>query len=73
MIIYREGREVQVAAARVTRPWFVTGGATPETVPTIAKAGGRRFVAVRWLTEAADPEAAARQLRQMIERSRLTP
>jgi thiamine-phosphate pyrophosphorylase len=48
-------------------PWFVTGGATPETIPAMAAAGARRFVVVRYLTEAADPEAAARRLRLVID------
>ncbi|HET6964502.1 MAG TPA: thiamine phosphate synthase [Acidimicrobiales bacterium] len=49
-------------------PWFVTGGATPETIPAMAEAGARRFVAVRYLTESVDPEAAARRLRAAIDR-----
>jgi thiamine-phosphate pyrophosphorylase len=52
-------------AARV--PWFVTGGATPETVGPLVAAGARRFVAVRWLAEASDPEGAARALRRAID------
>jgi thiamine-phosphate pyrophosphorylase len=48
-------------------PWFVTGGATPETVPAMVAAGARRFVVVRWLTRAADPTAAASALRQAID------
>jgi thiamine-phosphate pyrophosphorylase len=54
------------AASRETRPWFVTGGVTPETVPAMAAAGARRFVVVRYLTEATDPEAAAARLRTAI-------
>lgn len=48
-------------------PWFVTGGATPETIPAMIAAGARRFVVVRYLTESADPEAAARELRLAID------
>lgn len=48
-------------------PWFVTGGATPHTIPAMAEAGARRFVAVRYLTESDDPEAAARRLRAVID------
>ncbi|MGH9120662.1 MAG: thiamine phosphate synthase [Acidimicrobiales bacterium] len=48
-------------------PWFVTGGVTPDGVPALAAAGARRFVVVRWLTEAADPESHARQLRVAID------
>ena len=55
------------AATHTTRPWFVTGGATPETVPAMAAAGARRFVVVRWLTEASDPEEAARHISRAID------
>ncbi len=48
-------------------PWFVTGGATPETILAMAAAGARRFVVVRYLTESDDPEAAARRLREVID------
>jgi thiamine-phosphate pyrophosphorylase len=51
------------------RPWFVTGGVTPDSVPALAAAGARRFVVVRYLTEAADPEAAARRLAAAITAS----
>ncbi|HEX7166020.1 MAG TPA: thiamine phosphate synthase [Acidimicrobiales bacterium] len=56
------------AASTTTRPWFVTGGVTPSTVGAMLDAGARRFVVVRWLTEAADPEANARELRAAIDR-----
>jgi len=55
------------AAANCDKPWFVTGGVTPETVPAMVSAGARRFVVVRWLTEASDPEGAARALRGAID------
>lgn len=64
------------AAATATRPWFVTGGAAPDTVASLVDAGARRFVAVRWLTESADPEGAARALRSAIDDAidvRVTP
>jgi len=57
------------AAAHALRPFFVTGGASPETVPAIVAAGGRRIVVVRWLTEAADPEQAARALSDALARA----
>lgn len=56
-------------AAALRRPVFVTGGVTPATVPGLAAAGVRHFVVVRWLTEAGDPHAAARELRDAIDRS----
>ncbi len=55
------------AATKETRPWFVTGGVTPETVPEMAAAGARRFVVVRYLTTATNPEAAAGRLRAAID------
>ncbi|MEN3315681.1 MAG: thiamine-phosphate pyrophosphorylase [Acidimicrobiaceae bacterium] len=57
------------AATRATVPWFVTGGVTPATVPAMVSAGARRFVVVRWLTEATDPRAAARALADAIDGS----
>ena len=59
---------LRYAAGTARRPWFVTGGVTPETVGAMLDAGARRFVVVRWLTEAADPEKAARALREVIDR-----
>ena len=56
-----------VAGSGPALPWFVTGGATPETIPTMAAAGARRFVVVRYLTESDDPEGAARRLRSVID------
>jgi thiamine-phosphate pyrophosphorylase len=55
------------AASAERRPWFVTGGVTPATVPAMAAAGARRFVVVRYLTESPDPGEAARQLRGAID------
>jgi thiamine-phosphate pyrophosphorylase len=60
---------VAYAAAHSPHPFFVTGGVTPDTVPGLAAAGARRFVVVRWLTEATDPEAAARAVRQAVDRA----
>jgi thiamine-phosphate pyrophosphorylase len=60
---------VRYAAERATRPWFVTGGVTPTTVPAMAAAGATRFVVVRYLTEAADPGANARRLRDAVDRA----
>jgi len=58
---------VTYARDHAHHPFFVTGGVTPETVPAIAAAGATRFVVVRWLTEAADPGANARSLREAID------
>jgi thiamine-phosphate pyrophosphorylase len=55
------------AASTTPHPFFVTGGVTPGTLPAMLEAGARRFVVVRDLTEADDPEAAARALRRIID------
>lgn len=54
------------AASVATRPFFVTGGVTPESLPAMLAAGARRFVVVRYLTESEDPEAGATALRRVI-------
>ncbi len=58
---------VRQAVARSPWPVWVTGGADPTTVGAMADAGARHFVVVRWLTEADDPGAHARELRRAIE------
>ena len=57
---------VTEAVRRAGRPVFVTGGVRPETVGGPVAAGARRFVVVRYVTEARDPEPAARALSQAI-------
>jgi thiamine-phosphate pyrophosphorylase len=58
---------ISQAVAQARRPVWVTGGASPTSVASMVAAGARHVVVVRWLTEAADPEAAARQLRHAID------
>lgn len=58
---------VSYASERTARPVFITGGVTPETLGAMVRAGGRRFVVVRYLTEADDPESRARAVRQALE------
>ena len=55
------------AAANVRTPWFAIGGLDAENAGEVAARGARRIVVVRALTEAADPEAAARALRERLE------
>ena len=56
-----------LATARAAVPVFVTGGVTPDKIPALAHAGARHFVVVRYLTEATDPQRAARVLRDAID------
>jgi thiamine-phosphate pyrophosphorylase len=48
------------------RPWFAIGGIDAGNLGQVLKAGARRVVVVRALTEAADPGAAAAELSGML-------
>jgi thiamine-phosphate pyrophosphorylase len=52
---------------RSPKPVFVTGGVNEHNVAGLVAAGLRRFVVVRALTEAPDPEAAARRIRVALD------
>src|SRR5881275_972478 len=62
-------RYLTYVVERSKTPWFVTGGVTPESVAMMAAAGARRFVVVRFLTEAEDAKANARTLRDAIDKA----
>jgi len=55
------------AAAHVTTPWFAIGGLDAGNVAEVTAHGARRIVVVRAIAGAADPEAAARALRESLE------
>ncbi|MGH9170378.1 MAG: thiamine phosphate synthase [Acidimicrobiales bacterium] len=59
----------QCSAHSPAMPFFVTGDARPDTVGPLAAAGARRFVAVRWLTQASDPRTAASRLAEAIDQA----
>ncbi|WP_459962888.1 thiamine phosphate synthase [Nocardia sp. IFM 10818] len=48
------------------RPWFAIGGIDDEHLQEVLSAGATRVVVVRAITEARDPEAAARALKQRL-------
>ena len=52
---------------RSDRPVFVTGGVGPQNIAELVLAGLRHFVVVRSLTEASNPERAARALRHALD------
>jgi thiamine-phosphate pyrophosphorylase len=58
---------VRHAAATARLPWFAIGGLHPANVGDVVAAGARRIVVVRAITEAPDPEAAARALRAALD------
>jgi thiamine-phosphate pyrophosphorylase len=66
----RDGTGVNYAIAsqgRSDRPVFVTGGVNAENIAQLVRTGLRHFVVVRALTEASDPEAAARRIRDALD------
>jgi thiamine-phosphate pyrophosphorylase len=48
-------------------PWFAIGGVTLETAPSVVAAGAPGFAVVRAVLDAEDPEAAARELRSLLD------
>ncbi|EIF00689.1 thiamine phosphate synthase [Saccharomonospora glauca] len=52
-----------------TRPWFAIGGIDETRLDEVVAAGARRIVVVRAITEADDPAAAARALRESLTRA----
>lgn len=56
----------EVADSHPTRPWFVIGGLEMSTTPDAVAAGARNIAVVRAITQARDPEAAARRLRDLL-------
>lgn len=68
----RAGTGIDYAAGAqrsTSRPVFVTGGVTPESIPALVAAGLEHFVVVRYLTDAADPRRCAREVRRSIDES----
>jgi thiamine-phosphate pyrophosphorylase len=57
---------VAYAASSVGKPWFAIGGIDAGTVHAVVERGATRIVVVRAITEAEDPETAARALRAAL-------
>jgi thiamine-phosphate pyrophosphorylase len=55
---------IRHAAADAPHPFFAIGGIDPSNAGEVVAAGAERLCAVRAIRDAADPEAAAQQLRQ---------
>jgi thiamine-phosphate pyrophosphorylase len=61
---------VEYAARTVTKPWFAIGGLDAGNVDAVVARGAQRIVVVRAITEATDPEAAARALGERLGATR---
>jgi thiamine-phosphate pyrophosphorylase len=57
---------VRHAAAHAPVPWFAIGGIDRTNVESVLAAGATRIAVVRAVGDAADPEAAARELRDAL-------
>lgn len=57
---------VRYAASRATVPFFAIGGLDVGNVPAVRAAGASRIAVVRAITEATNPESAARELRAEV-------
>jgi thiamine-phosphate pyrophosphorylase len=62
---------VEYAARTVGKPWFAIGGLDATNVGDVVERGASRIVVVRAITEADDPEAAARALRASLDVARV--
>jgi thiamine-phosphate pyrophosphorylase len=58
---------VRWAASHATTPWFAIGGLDATNVGEVTAHGASRIVVVRAITDAGDPETAARALRAGLE------
>lgn len=56
-----------IAPPHAAKPWFAIGGIDLDTIDEVLDAGARRVCVVRALTDADDPEAAARALRERLD------
>ena len=59
---------LRAAAARLTVPWFAIGGIDLANADEVVAAGAPGVAVVRAIKDAADPEAAARALRAVLDR-----
>lgn len=59
---------VRAAAETLTVPWFAIGGIDLSNVEEVVAAGAPGVAVVRAIRDAADPEAAARELRASLDR-----
>ena len=59
---------VRYAAAHARLPWFAIGGIDATNVYDVVAAGAERIAVVRAIGDARDPERAARQLTEALER-----
>ena len=58
-----------VAARKVSIPWFAIGGIDTDNIDEVIEAGAERVACVRAILDAKDPAEAARAMRSALERA----
>ncbi len=58
---------VRYAAAHAGQPFFAIGGLDPANVAETIAAGASQVCVLRWVTQAADPRRAAREMRDAMQ------
>ena len=66
LVRHAAGPAGAAGAAGAAKPWFAIGGIDRDTVAEVLAAGAQRVVVVRAITDADDPTAAARRLRDAL-------
>jgi len=72
----KEGRKavgvqlVSYASQHAAQPFFAIGGLDPSNVAEVVRAGARGVSVLRWVGQAVDPIAAARELLDQIEKAK---
>ena len=69
LALVRHAAQVAPVADVASKPWFAVGGIDLDTLDAVLEAGARRVVVVRAITEADDPYAAARALKDRLRQA----
>jgi thiamine-phosphate pyrophosphorylase len=64
---------VSYAAEHAAQPFFAIGGIEPDNVGDVIESGARSVSVLRWISNAADPGVAARDLSERMEHPRPRP
>jgi thiamine-phosphate pyrophosphorylase len=67
--LVRHAARVAPVGDVTSKPWFAIGGLDADNLDQVIEAGARRVVVVRAITQASDPEAAARVLKDRLRRA----
>jgi len=67
--LVRHAARIAPVADVASKPWFAIGGLHLGNLDEVIEAGARRVVVVRAITQASDPEAAARVLKDRLRQA----